>query len=164
MEDYKKYLDEDFIIYNSQLVLRAFVWIEKIEAKDEQTIAYLEEPYEMVYFDLDKLILKGKISFEACKVYTTKKWNEELKQIQKEAFINQRKNQKQYIIKPENKNQRKHRELLALPLEGILKQEQIKNAYRTLVKKVHPDVGGGHEKFIEVTFAKNELLKKLHVL
>lgn len=166
MQDYEKYLEEEFVIYNAQLTLRDFVWIDRLEAIDNTILAFLEEPYEMVKFDLDELIFNGKISFESCEVYTTQKWEENQIKIQRD-YINQRKNQKEFNETIKNhtnkktKNDKKHRELLCLPLEGNLKVEEIKIAYRKVVKRVHPDVGGSHEKFIEITLARDILLNSV---
>ncbi len=171
MQGYEQFLEEDYIIYNKDIVLRDFVWIEKIEIKDYKAIAYLEEPYEMVFFDLEKLILNGKITFEACEVFTTQKWKEDEELIQKKAFFTQRKNQKEF---DENINnffrkkvnsiqqiEKKYRKLLDLPIHGELEKRQIKTAYKIIVKKVHPDVGGTHEAFIEVVRAKDILLENV---
>lgn len=171
MQEFQKYLEEDYIIYNKDIVLRDYVWIEKIITKDEKIIAYLEEPYEMVYFDIEEIISNGKISFEACEVYTMNKWKEDEKKIQKEAFFQQRKNQQDFNESINNhfrkkeklntQNEKKYRQLLSLPIVGNLEEKQIKTAYKIIVKKVHPDVGGSHETFIEVTKAKDILLEKI---
>lgn len=171
MQDYEQFLEEDYIIYNKDIILRDFIWIEKIEAKGYKVIAYLEEPYEMVFFDLEELILNGKIAFESCEIFTTQKWEEDKEIIQKEAFFTQRKNQKEFneninsfFRKKENSNQqieKKYRKLLDLPIHGQLEKTQIKTAYKIIVKKVHPDVGGTHESFIEVARAKDILLDNI---
>jgi hypothetical protein len=41
-------------------------------------------------------------------------------------------------------------------------KEEVQSAYRTLSKKHHPDMGGKHDKFIEITEAKNKCLAYLN--
>ena len=55
-----------------------------------------------------------------------------------------------------------HRQILDLPIEGLLKVSQIKMAFRLLAKKSHPDTGGSHEQFIEITKAHDALLNISH--
>ena len=55
------------------------------------------------------------------------------------------------------------RALLALPAEEILEVKQVKAAYRRLVKTAHPDVGGSHERFVQITEARDILLERLSV-
>lgn len=172
MQDFEKYLEEDFIIYNNKLGVRDFVSIGKIETYSNISSAWLESPYEMVGpFSLDELIITGKISFEQCVVMSEAKWEEEQILLQKEAFLNQRRRQEEFqdeIYKHNKKranvlfgNEKEHRQILCLPIEGNLEENQIKTAYKIVVKKVHPDVGGSHEKFIQVTKAKDTLLENI---
>lgn len=49
-----------------------------------------------------------------------------------------------------------------LGLERDCTIEEVKKAYRTLVKKVHPDVGGSDKKMQEVAQAKDEILELLN--
>ncbi len=149
-------MDEEYVIYNPSLGVRDFVTIGEIETNEDKTNAWLEDPYDMVGpFDLGELERKGQISFAACIVMSREKWKDERIYLQQEAFRRQRKAQKKHF---ENK-EREHRELLCLPTEGRLEVSQIKAAYRKIVKKAHPDVGGSHEKFIQITKARDTLLQ-----
>lgn len=176
MQKYTDYLDEEFIIWNADLGMRDFVSIGKIDEDKDITVAWLEEPYEMVGpFSLDELLITGRITFAACIVMSGKKWEENQATLRRESFRRQRKTQREfyenvnrYNQRKENQNQKNkifseknYRELLSLPLSGLLKENQIKSAYRIVVKKVHPDVGGSHEEFIQVTEARDILLSKI---
>ncbi len=173
MQDCTKYLESNFIIWNGTLGVRDFVTIGEIDSKTNT--AWLDDPYEMVGpFCLEELFSIGQISFAACLVMTEKRWQEGKKEFQQEAYKNQCKVQRELNeeIKLHNQkrqqfqnildqhSEREYRELLSLPLEGVLEVSQIKAAYRLIVKKVHPDVGGSHEKFIKITQARDTLLEK----
>lgn len=173
MQKYKQYLEEDFIIFNSDLGVRDFVTIGEINF--ETNTAYLDEPYEMVGpFCLDELCTNGEISFAACIVMSEQIWEEKQALLLRNSFEKQRKSQKQFYEDIHNHNKRKrenqidlneqsqreYRKLLSLPIEGTLNVSQIKAAFRKVVKTTHPDVGGSHEMFIKITEARDILLKK----
>jgi len=161
-------MNEEYIIFNPTLGVRDFVLIGETETNSGKTNAWLDDPYDMVGpFDLNELEINGQISFAACIVMTTKKWQEDRIFLQQQAFKKQQKAQKEHFdnIRQFNKKndqytEIEHRRLLCLPIEGRLEASQIKTAYRKVIKKVHPDVGGSHEKFIEITEARDTLLKK----
>lgn len=168
MQEYEEYKQSDFIIWNSQLGVRDFVTIGEINS-DNKT-AYLDEPYEMVGpFCLDTLCCSGQISFESCIVMSKNYWDKNRITLQAESIIKQRKLQEELYKEINQNNNRKkhqqtnkekeHRELLCLPLVGLLEVSQIKTAYKKIVKKVHPDLGGSHEEFIQITNAKDSLLE-----
>jgi len=54
----------------------------------------------------------------------------------------------------------KHLQVLGLNPMQSYNSDQIRKAYRTMVKKTHPDVGGSHESFIEVQKAYEWLIKQ----
>ena len=171
LQDCEEYLEVDFIIWNSNYGVRDFVTIGRV---DDSKNAWLDDPYEMVGpFSLDELLEIGEISFAACVVMSQDKWKENNSLLRQESFEKQCRLQQQFQedIKKHNKkraqfqtnleqhSQKEHRELLSLPIEGVLEVSQIKAAYRSIVKKVHPDVGGTHEKFIKITQARDALLE-----
>lgn len=52
-----------------------------------------------------------------------------------------------------------------LEVDEIISVEELKNIYRTLCKKYHPDVAGGNaEKFIQVQRAYEDAIKELEVI
>ncbi|WP_373070353.1 J domain-containing protein [Sulfurimonas sp.] len=159
-------MDEEYIIFNLTLGVRDFVTIGEID--EHNTNAWLEEPYDMVGpFSLDELYTNGQISFAACIVMSRERWKKERIFLQQEAFRKQQRAQQEHFENIRRYNRKKaqnddieHRELLCLPANGELKVSQIKAAYRKIIKKVHPDVGGSHEKFIQITEARDTLLEK----
>ncbi len=51
------------------------------------------------------------------------------------------------------------RELLGLPLDRRLTENEIHRAYKLLAKRAHPDGGGSDEAFLKITAAQETLLK-----
>lgn len=168
--------DEELIIWNSALGVRDFVMIDidKIETTPHGKEAWLEEPYDMVGpFSLDELENDGCISFAACMVMSRKQWQEDQVRLRQESYVRRMKAQEKFYEDIHKYNQSrgwqrgasKHfdekqmRELLKLPVEGILKRSQIKSAFRQIAKECHPDVGGSHEEFILITEARDVLLE-----
>jgi len=162
-------MDEEYIIYNPTLGVRDFVVIGETKTNSDKTSAWLDDPYDMVGpFDLDELRDTGQISFAACLVMSRKKWQEDRIFLQQQAFKKQQKAQKEHFeeIKKHNAKKGQHtdtkcRKLLSLPIHGELEATQIKSAYRKVIKTAHPDLGGSHEKFIEITKARDTLLEIL---
>lgn len=168
MQEYEKYLEDDFIIYNCELGIRDFVNIGEIDSKNKT--AYLDDPYEMVGpFCLEELCSCGVISFAACMVMSEQYWHTNRIALQEESMIKQKRLQEELYRKIHMNNQRKrdghrtsqkeHRKLLCLPLEGKLETTQIKFAFKQVARKEHPDVGGSHERFIKITEARDTLLE-----
>jgi len=171
MYESSEYLEEDFIIWNSSLGIRDFVTIGEINSSKKE--AWLDEPYEMVGpFCLEKLCTIGKISFEACMVMSKKYWRDNQELLRKEAFIqqslfqqkfqedinNHNKKREKYRSSLEISSQKEYRQLLCLPLEGVLENIQIKEAFKKLAKTAHPDVGGTHEMFVKISQARDALM------
>jgi len=173
MQETPQYMEEEFIIWNSTLGIRDYVMIGEVESTADTTNAWLDEPYEMVGpFCLDELLLCGQISFEACIVMSKKCWEEGKKSFCETSFAEQQRIQQEFNeeLKKHNKkkkeqnihakhlSEKEHRELLSLPLEGLLEVTQIKAAFRKIAKTAHPDVGGSHELFVQLTQARDALL------
>ena len=164
-------MEEEFIIFNASLAVHDIVTIGEIKVENGKTSAWLEEPYEMVGpFNLEELTSDNIISFAQCIVMSTEKWKKERRTLLQQAFAKQQKIQQEHFENIHQYNQQKHyndkeyRELLCLPLEGVLEANQIKTAYRKVSKKVHPDLGGSHEEFLRLTSARDTLLKKLTLI
>lgn len=169
MQDMTKYLEDDFIIWNGTFGVRDFVTLGEVDRTSGITEVWLDEPYEFVGpLSLEELINCGQICFEACIVMTQQRWNEGKVAFQEAAFSEQCRIQRELNedIKRRNKNrqyqslqsEKEHRQLLSLPLEGVLEVMQIKAAFRKLAKTAHPDVGGSHEFFVKITEARDFLL------
>lgn len=54
---------------------------------------------------------------------------------------------------------REARRLLDLSMDGILTDDEIRKAYRTATKSAHPDAGGSQQAMIDVTEARDTLLR-----
>jgi hypothetical protein len=159
--------DEEFVIFNPTLGVHDRVTLGEVNMQNDKTTVWLDEPYEMVGpLYLDQLKTQGQINFAQCIVLTTKRWQQQRVSLLQEAYKRQRELHEEHLKdihrfnREKHYNDKEHRELLCLPLEGELEATQIKAAYRKISKKVHPDLGGSHEEFIQITIARDSLLKK----
>lgn len=168
---------EEWVIWNGSLGILAMVTIGRIEDSTDGTTkksAWLDRPYDMVGpFDFDELQTNGRINFAACMVMSRQRWQEDQVQLRQEAYEIRRATQErinreyghffeggggqQSYQKPFD--EKAYRATLNLPVEGELEPSQIKTAFRRRAQKVHPDVGGTHEQFIEITEARDALLE-----
>lgn len=166
--------EEEWVIWNGSYGIVDTVTIKRVEVGSESRSAWLNEPYDMVGpFDFDELETSGQISYAACIVMSREKWQEAQVELRREALEKRRKAQEQMFedfswfnerrrSRPNSFRQfdeKQHRELLNLPPEGALESSQIKAAFRQLAKKAHPDVGGSHEHFVQITEARDALLE-----
>jgi hypothetical protein len=172
MDHFEEYLEEEFIIWNPTFGVRDFAMIGEIKKEEDIINIWMDDPYDMVGpLNLQELLLKGEIAFEACLVMTKKYWQKDQNRLKKESYNKQQKIHKEFQedIKQHNKkreyysstlkekSEKEYRKLLALPLNGKLEISQIKTAYRKIAKSTHPDVGGDHETFVLITEAKDAL-------
>ena len=135
-------MNKEYIIYNPTLGISDIVYIDKERCQGE--MGWLEEPYDMVSFNIGVLLSTGFVSFAQCHVISQTRWQTAYKV--------------QYP-KTQHPNQDTYRELLSLPLHGTLSLPQIKEAYRNMSKTTHPDLGGDHEHFIRITDARDVLIE-----
>ncbi|TPQ24685.1 J domain-containing protein [Methylomonas koyamae] len=167
--------EQRWVIWNGSLGIVDTVTIGLIKASPQARYAWLEEPYDMVGpFNLDELETNGWIGFEACTVMSRQKWQDDQVELRRESLklrraaqerlyeYQARHNQSRFQAPSQDRrfSERRHREALHLPLDGVLKASQIKTAFRRLAQKTHPDVGGSHEQFIRITEARNALLER----
>ena len=61
------------------------------------------------------------------------------------------------VLAPEER----HRRLLGLPLDRRLFGPEINQAYKQAAKKVHPDAGGSQRAFLELSQARDALMKRI---
>ncbi|MDM5271698.1 J domain-containing protein [Sulfurovum sp. zt1-1] len=163
-----------WIIWNGTLGISDLVTIGRIEEGPEGINVWLEVPYDMVGpLSLEELEKNGLTSFAACMVMSRERWQKDQVQFRQEAIQKHREAQQKLfedLVRSNAKkrrqatriqlfNEQEYRELLCLPIEGELEEPQINSAYRKLVKKAHPDVGGSHELFLQITEARDALLK-----
>jgi len=179
---------QQWVIWNGTLGLLDTVTIGEVEDRAGARHAWLDEPYDMVGpFSLDELENQGQIDFAACTVMSRQRWQQDQVELRRQAQINRREYQKReaeafarYQQRREQHSQqqrsqqgwyqgagqrqfgsdRHYRELLSLPVEGTLEAAQIKTAYRRLAQKAHPDTGGSHDAFVQITEARDVLLER----
>lgn len=60
-------------------------------------------------------------------------------------------------------SEERSRELLGLPLDRRLTENEIHRAYKLLAKRAHPDGGGTGEAFLKITAAHEVLMKEKRV-
>lgn len=167
--------EELWVIWNGSLGIVDTVAIGLVKIDPQGRYAWLEEPYDMVGpFNLDELETNGRTGFAACTVMSRQKWQDDQVALRRESLRLRREAQQRVyesharhnrnrFSHPSNdlrRSDRRHREALDLPLDGVLEAAQIKTAFRRLAQKTHPDVGGSHEQFIRITEARNALLER----
>lgn len=176
MQDNSLWADdkEQWVIWNGSYGICDTVTIARIDVDSNGRNVWLDEPYDMVGpFSLDDLETSGQISFAACIIMSRQRWQDDQVQLRRESYEKRRKAQERFFEEHarSNKhrrqrpsdfqqfNEKQQRELLNLPIEGVLEASEIKTAYRLLTKIAHPDVGGSHEHFILLTQARDSLLE-----
>jgi len=167
--------EEQWVIWNGSFGILDTVTIGQVEFDAGVRSAWLDEPYDMVGpFDLDELEDSGRISFAACIVMSRQRWQMDQVELRRESIKLRREAQQRLFEEQARYNERRmggsspiqliddkqHRELLDLPVDGELEVSQIKAAFRRLAQKSHPDMGGSHEQFVRITEAKNALLAR----
>ncbi|WP_317929810.1 DnaJ domain-containing protein [Halioxenophilus sp. WMMB6] len=166
--------NEQWLIWNPSLGVLVRSTLGEVEEGPNGRRAWLEEPYDMVGpFDLDELINSGRIHFADCMVMSAERWHNDQVELRRESYKLRREAQERLNERQAKFNQRRgqqstnwshkanegrHRKLLNLPAEGELKAKQIKAAFRRLAQKAHPDQGGDHEQFVQITQARDALL------
>lgn len=166
--------EEQYIIWNSALGVRDFVTVGRIELNAGIREAWLEAPYDMAGpFSMDTLETVGLISFAACVVMSRSRWQEDQARLRRESYDRRLESEQAFFEELNRFNKRKqqrseafahyseqeHRERLCLPAKGVLEPSQIKAAYRKLAMTAHPDVGGSHELFVQITESRDILLE-----
>lgn len=171
--------EEQWVIWNGFFGILDSVTIGEIKAGVNGRQAWLDEPYDMVGpFSLDALEANGQIRFAACLVMSRQKWQEDQVSLRREAHKKRRaaqeqqfeeqaransghqQDQRQRQTDSHRLNEQQYRQALHLPVNGKLEAIQIKTAYRRLAQKAHPDAGGSHEQFIQITQARDALLQR----
>ncbi|MGR8934659.1 MAG: J domain-containing protein [Gammaproteobacteria bacterium] len=166
--------EEEWVIWNGAHGLVTTVTVGRVETGTGGRNAWLDEPFDMAGpFSLDELETHGRIAFAACIVMSRRRWQDEQVELRRESLRIRRATEQRineqferlyggYGRHPVNRksfDERQHREILNLPINGTLESSQIKAAFRRLAQKVHPDAGGSNEQFIRITEARNALLE-----
>jgi hypothetical protein len=165
--------EEQWVIWNGGSGILATATIGHVELGERGRRAWMARPFDMLGpFDLDELEACGRITFAACMVMSRLRWQEDQAALREDAHARRRAAQAQWAQAQARFgdgrrrrgsfgrpiDERQHRETLNLPAEGKLEPAQIKQAFRRLAQKVHPDVGGSQEQFVRITEARNALL------
>ena len=173
MTDSQSWFDQQYIIYNGAFGIRDFVMIDRVEKNAQGNHAWLEEPYDMVGpFSMDELQTHGKIKFAQCMVMSRQYWQNNQQALREDSIKRQNKIREEMFEKLQRKNrqkqnnfyrfndenEKKYRDILSLPHDCVLDISQIKKAFKEASKKVHPDVGGSHDDFVNLNMARDELL------
>jgi len=165
--------DEAWVIWNGGHGLVTTAALGHVEVGPNGRQAWLHEPFDMVGpFDLDELETHGRISFAACIVMSRQRWRDDQAELRRESMTMRRAaqermdeafarfsgRQRSMPATPRPVDERRHREALELPADGLLEQRQVKAAFRRLAQKAHPDAGGSHEQFVRLSQARDVLL------
>lgn len=161
---------EPWVIWNGRAGLLATAALGRIETMPHGArMAWLAPPFDMVGpFNLDDLETQGRIHFEACTVMSRARWQADQADLRQTAFEQRRaaqerlhgQHQRAQSLRDTARHESAHREALGLPKDGPLTPKVIKAAYRRRAQKAHPDAGGHHQAFIEITEARRALLAR----
>lgn len=165
---------QQWIIWNGSAGILLTAEIDRIEVDAKGRHAWLARPFEMVGpFSLDELETQGRVSFAACVVMSRERWQLDQMALRQASRLERRAAQERLFAsfarfnpgggpRPRGQShmvdEQAHRRVLNLPAHGQLKPSQVKAAFRRLAQKAHPDVGGSHEQFIQITAARDALL------
>jgi hypothetical protein len=148
---------EEWVVWNGSLGILVMAAIGRIEEGEGGRSAFLAPPYDVVGpFSLDELEMQGRIAFGACLVMSRQRWQED----QVDLRIEGREKRRAFLFQPDFEDDREHREVLNLPMEGPLKPSEINAAFRQLAKIAHPDAGGSDEDYRRIADARDALLKQ----
>lgn len=168
------YSEEQWVIWNGNYGIVDTVYIKRIEENIDSRSAWLDEPYDMVGpIDFNELQNNGLVNFAACTIMSSQEWSKNQVHLRRMSAIKRRKAQEKLFEDIQQHNFKKQqfsqncntlsekesRNILNLPLDTELDLQQIKKAFRTLAKSSHPDTGGDHEQFINITNARDFLIK-----
>jgi hypothetical protein len=146
--------NEEWVVWNGAIGILDMARIGHIEDGAGCRRAFLAPPYEVVGpFNLDELETRGRIAFGECLVMSRRRWQEDQVDLRVEA----RDKRRAMMLLPDV-DDRAHREVLSLPMEGALEPSQIKAAFRRLAKSAHPDAGGSDEFYRRIVEAREALL------
>jgi hypothetical protein len=151
---------EQWVIWNGSLGFLDMATIGHIEDGEGGRSAFLAPPYDVVGpFNLGELEARGRIAFGECLVMSRQRWQEDQVDLRRGAQEKRR----AFLFQPDfdGDNDREHREVLSLPIQGPLKPSEINAAFRRLAKTAHPDAGGSSEHYRRIADARDALLASL---
>lgn len=150
--------EEKWVIWNGSLGVLDMAAIGHIEDGKAGRTACLAPPYDVVGpFSLDELEAQGRVTFGACLVMSRQRWQEDQVDLRVEAQKQRR--ALMNWLESGGDDDREHREVLNLPMEGALEPSEINAAFRRRAKTAHPDAGGSSEDYRRIAEARDMLLK-----
>lgn len=160
---------QQWVIWNGSAGILLTAEIDRIEVDAKGRQAWLARPFEMVGpFSLDELETQGRVAFAACVVMSRTCWQRDQMALRQTSRVERHAAQERIFESfarfrsgggpGHMADEQAHRHVLNLPAQGQLKPSQVKAAFRRLAQKAHPDVGGSHEQFIQITAARDALL------
>lgn len=168
--------EDEWVIWNGAHGLVTTVTVGRVEGEDDDRMAWLDEPFDMVGpFSLEELEKSGRITFAACIVMSRHRWQDDQVELRRESLRIRRATEERinerfarssgghgrYQGNRKHSDERQHREALNLPIDGKLEPRQIKAAFRRIAQKAHPDAGGSNEQFVRITKARDMLLERV---
>ena len=148
---------EEWVVWNGSMGILDMATIGDIRHGDSGRMACLASPYDVVGpFSLDELETRGRIAFGACLVMSRQRWREDQVSLRLEA-----RQKRRSVLFQADIDDHEQRQVLDLPIEGLLKKSDITAAFRQLAKTAHPDAGGADAHYRRIVEARDALLKKL---
>jgi hypothetical protein len=149
---------EEWVVWNGSLGILDMATIGRIEDGEAGRRAFLAPPYDVVGpFSLDELEARGRIGFGECLVMSRQRWQDDQVDLRLEA----REKRRAFLFRLGlGDDDREHREVLNLPMEGGLEPSEINAAFRRLAKTAHPDAGGSDEDYRNIAEARDALLRQ----
>lgn len=149
---------EQWVVWNGSIGILDMATVGPVERGAGGRSACLAPPYGAVGpFSLDELETRGRIAFGECLMMSRQRWREDQADLRAEA----RKRRRAFRSKADFSDHREFREVLELPIEGVLAHSEINAAFRRLAKAAHPDAGGSDEHYRRIAEARDALLNKL---
>jgi len=149
---------EEWVIWNGSLGILDMATIGHIEEGEDGGRAFLAPPYDVVGpFSLDELEVRGRIAFGECLVMSRQRWQEDQVDLRSKA----KEKRRAFLFRLDfNDDDKEHRKVLNLSMEGALKLPEINAAFRRLAKTAHPDAGGSDDHYRRIAEARDALLKQ----
>jgi hypothetical protein len=146
-----------WVVWNGSMGILDMATIGDVQHGESGRNACLAPPYGVVGpFSLDELERLGRIAFGACLVMSRQRWLDDQVKLRLAA----RERRRAFLFQSDIDDDHEHREILDLPIEGLLKLSDINAAFRQLAKTAHPDAGGSDEHYRHIVEARDALLKK----
>jgi hypothetical protein len=151
---------EEWVVWNGSMGILDMATIGHVVAGDGGRMGFLAAPYDVVGpFNLDELETQGRITFGECLVMSRVRWQEDQVELRREARERRRAFMSKAIFFDDDIDQ-ESRDILNLPLDGVLKPSEINRAFRRLAKTAHPDAGGSDEQYRRIAEARDALLAR----